>query len=155
MEVRRGIVSKTRQAISVSGGSDAGVSTKHHTSFSLDDGTTVIFNSGGPAVIRDGDQIVVAGRAKGKMIRADAYWNLTAHVRGDSGRWSSLAIGVITLLLGVVCVIAAIPSLSFPLDITGVLIIAGLILFFGGFGFYNLYKWLRIRDAVKTLDRMI
>jgi hypothetical protein len=162
MEVRRGTVSKSSHTLSVSGsggGDNTVISTKHHTNFSLDDGTTVMFSSGGPAVIRDGDQVIVAGLQSGGLMRAEAYWNITAHVRGDSGRWAKLFSAVLGLLLGLVSIIAGIFAsdymLGFPADLTSILIASALGLFFGGFGVYNAYKWLRIRAAMRALDNTL
>lgn len=118
-----------------------------------------MFSSGGPAVIRDGDQVIVAGRQQGKLIRAEAYWNLTAHVRGDSGRWARLFSAVLGLLFGLVTIVAGIFAsdymLGFPADLTSILIASALGLFFGGLGVYNAYKWLRIHRAVKALHRTL
>lgn len=160
MEVRRGTVSKSSHTLSVSGsggGDNIVISTKHHTNFSLDDGTTVMFSSGGPAVIRDGDQVIVAGWQRGGLMRAEAYRNLTAHVRGDSGRWARLLSAAFGLSFGLVCFVAGIFAsdyvLGFPADLTSILIASALGLFFCGLGVYNAYKWLRIREAVNALDR--
>lgn len=159
MEVRRGTVSKSSHTLSVSGsggGDNTVISTKHHTNFSLDDGTTVMFSSGGPAVIRDGDQVIVAGQQRGGLMRAEAYWNLTAHVRGDSGQWARLFSATLGLLFGLASIVCGIFAsdyvLGFPADLTSILIALALGLFFGGLGVYNTYKWLRIWAAVKALE---
>jgi hypothetical protein len=158
MELRRGTVSSTRHTLSLSGGgNNSGISTKHHALFSLDDGTTVVFNSGAPAIIRDGDQVVVAGKQKGRLIKADAYWNKTAHVSGNAGQWSSLLLGSFVSLLGMIAFIIGLFQPGFlvtsPLNFGDMLIAIGIGLFFSSMGFYHLYRWLRIRAAVRLLNQ--
>jgi hypothetical protein len=157
MELRRGTVSGIRHTISISGGgNNSEVSTKHHALFSLDDGTTVIFNSGGPAVIRDGDQVVVAGKQKGQLMKADAYWNRTAHVSGNAGKWSSLAIGAFVSLFGITVLIIGLLEPSFltsPLNLIEKLIAIALGISFSSMGLYFLYRWLRIRAAIRLVER--
>jgi hypothetical protein len=157
MELRRGTVSSTRHTLSLSGGgNNSGISTKHHALFSLDDGTTVVFNSGAPAIIRDGDQVVVAGKQKGRLMKADAYWNKTAHVSGNAGKWSSLLLGSFVSLFGILALIIGLFEPGFlisHLDLTEKLIAIALGLFFCSIGFYHLYRWLYISAAVRLLDK--
>lgn len=155
MEVLKGTVSSVRYSIDVYGGeNNSGVSTRHHTIFKIN-GTTVMFTSGAPAVISEGDRIVVAGRLKGRLLKAEAYLNQTAEVRGDAGMWANFALMVFCLLLGmsvlgIVLLGPFIPSLpSFDQFWTV------MVMLFGGFfcavGIYCLSRWLRIRDAVKLV----
>jgi hypothetical protein len=157
MEVCLVIPTDHLQSLSVSGGGDnTGITTKHHAIFSLDDGMTVMFASGGPAVIRDGDQVVVVGRKKGRLMKCDAYWNITAHVRGNAGRWGSLAVALFGLMFGVAILSVLfwpIYLIGFPLGFIEKLIVIGLGLFFCGAGLYHLYSWLRISNAVKALEK--
>jgi len=84
-EVVKGTASAVRYTIDVSGGRDS-VSTKHHTFFKVSE-TTVMFTSGSPPIIGNGDQLLVAGRWRGKVLVAEAYVNRTAMIRGNSGLW--------------------------------------------------------------------
>lgn len=63
---------------------------------------TVIFDSGAPPLISEGDHLVVAGRLRGRVLLADAYLNQTALVRGDSGRLTNLAATIFSVPLGAV-----------------------------------------------------
>lgn len=153
IESIKGTANAVRYTVHVSGDKD-GVSTRHHTMFKLG-ATTIIFDAGAPPVIGEGDRLVVAGRMKGRVLLADAYLNLTAGVRGDSGLWISFAGMLFFLLLGVA-------GLSWPLlwrlfpevpafERTMGWYLAAFGAFLAAIGLYNLYKWLRIRGAVKLL----
>lgn len=89
MEVVKGTAASVRYTVHVSGDRD-GVSTRHHAIFKVG-ATTVMFDSGSPPVISEGDKLVVAGRMKGRILLADAYLNSSASVRGDSGLWVNFA----------------------------------------------------------------
>jgi hypothetical protein len=65
MEVKKGTAASVRYTVHVSGNKD-GVSTRHHAIFKVGE-TTVLFDSGAPPVISEGDKLVVAGRMRGKM----------------------------------------------------------------------------------------
>jgi hypothetical protein len=158
MEIRQGKVSSTRHTLSVSGGySDTNVLTRHHAIFSLDDGTTVMFSAGGPAVVRDGDQMTVAGRQKGRVMKALAYRNETAGVKGDSGKWASLGIGFFALLFGVMALIIGLIQPRFllnqPLDFGEKLIAIVLGTSFCSVALYYFYRWLSISSAVQLIEK--
>jgi hypothetical protein len=152
-EVIKGTATGIRESIHVSG-DKSGVSTRHHTLFKVGT-TTVIFVSGGPPVIGEGDRLVVAGRRRGQqMLIADAYHNQTAGVIGNAGLWGSLVGMLVSLAMGAAFTLYAL--LSFPPGVSGVELFWRL--FLGGFGvisccvgFYSMYRWLRIRDAVRVL----
>jgi hypothetical protein len=155
MEVLKGTATGVRYTIDVSGGeNNSGVSTWHHTIFKID-GMTVMFTSGAPAVIGEGDQLVVAGRLKGRLLKAEAYVNQTAGVKGDAGMWASFAGMVFCLLLGAIALgggllwplIPWLPSLD-QLGMALAITFGGI---FCGMGLYCLYRWRRIRDAVKLV----
>jgi hypothetical protein len=156
MEVLSGKATSVRYTINVSGGeNNTSVSTWHHTIFKID-GTTVMFTSAVPAVISEGDRLVVAGRLKGRLLKAEAYVNQTAQVRGDAGMWASFAAMIFCLLLGMVALGIVLLGSLVPwlpsLDQLGII----LIMMFGGIlcgiGLYSLYRWMRIRDAVKLVS---
>lgn len=152
-EVIRGTAAGVRYTVSVSGGKD-GVSTDHHALFKLGQ-TTVMFSSGAPPVIGEGDRLIVAGRMKGNVLLADAYLNETARVRGDAGMWTNFA-GMLGLFLlaavgfGWVLLEPFVPALP-RMD--------GMLRWFVGaaaalllcVGIHCLYKWLRIRSAVQLV----
>lgn len=152
-EVVKGAASAVRSTIDVRGDRD-GVSTRHHTIFKVGD-TTVMFTSGSPPVISDGDQLLVAGRRRGKVLVAEAYINRTLMIRGNSGLWQSLIGAAIGLPLGAVGIGLAllghvIPSLPrWDLPVLLMVLVAGLLMF--GTGLLLLYRWVLIRRAVKML----
>ena len=153
MEVLKGTAAGVRYTVHVSGDKD-GVSTRHHAIFKLG-ATTVMFDAGAPPVIGEGDRLVVAGRMKGRVLLCDAYVNQTAGIRGDSGLWLSFAAMLFCLPLGVAGLSWPVLGRLFPgvsifdetlgwgLAVSGAL--------FAAVGVYNLYKWRRIRGAVKLL----
>lgn len=152
-EVIKGTATGIRESIHVSG-DKSGVSTRHHTLFKV--GTmTVIFVSGGPPIIGEGDRLVVAGRRRGRQtLIADAYHNQTAGVIGNAGLWGSLVGMLFALTMGAAFALYAL--LGFPPGASGVELFWRL--FLGGFGLisccaglYSMYRWLRIRDAVRVL----
>lgn len=152
-EVVKGATSAVRSTIDVRGDRD-GVSTRHHTIFKVGD-TTVMFTSGSPPVINDGDQLVVAGHRRGKVLVAEAYVNRTLMLRGNSGLWQSLIGAVIGLPLGAAGiglallgrVITSLPRWDLPLTL--MVLAAGLTFFVTGVLLF--YRWMLIRRAVKML----
>ena len=154
MEVLKGTAAGVRYTVHVSGDKE-GVSTRHHAHFKLGQ-MTVIFTSGSPPIISEGDQLVVAGRLKGRVLLADAYVNRTALVRGDAGLWNYLLGTLLCFVMGAAGLGRAV---LWPLIFGGaevddkwlwVMLVAGGAVF-TAFGFYSLYKWLRIRSAVKLV----
>jgi hypothetical protein len=152
-EVIRGTAAGVRYTVHVSGDRD-GVSTRHHTLFKIG-ATTVVFASDSPPVIGEGDRLVVAGQLKGAVLQADAYLNETARVKGNSGLRSNLA-GTIFGLLACVAALALILSGLLPDDPETKVVLRAVVgvfgLFCGCFGIYCLYRWLRIRDAVRLVN---
>lgn len=152
-EVVKGAASAVRSTIDVRGDRD-GVSTRHHTIFKVGD-TTVMFTSGSPPVISDGDQLLVAGRRRGKVLVAEAYVNRTLMMRGNSGLWQSLIGAAIGLPIGAAGIGLAllgpfVPSLPrWDLPLILMVLAAGLVMF--GTGLLLLYRWVLIRRAVKLL----
>ena len=159
MEVIKGTAAGVRSTIHVSGDKN-GISTRHHTIFKVGV-ATVMFTSGAPAIIGEGDQLTVAGKMKGRRILiAHAYLNQTAGVRGDAGMWANFigmvfigmvfsfllaAAGLCWVLLGPV--IPGIPHLD--AELKWLVAVAGAV--FCGFWLCCLYRWLRIREAVKLV----
>jgi hypothetical protein len=152
-EVIKGAASAVRSTIDVRGDRD-GVSTRHHTIFKVGD-TTVMFTSGSPPVISDGDQLLVAGRRRGRVLVAEAYINRTLMVRGNSGLSQSLIGAAIGLPLGAAGIGLAllgqiVPSLPrWDLPLLLMILAAGLTFFVTGL--LLLYRWVIIRRAVKLL----
>jgi hypothetical protein len=154
MEVLKGTAAGVRYTVHVSGDKD-GVSTRHHAIFKLG-ATTVMFSSGAPAVIGEGDRLVVAGRMKGKSVMlADAYRNNSASVRGDSGMWSNFVAMLICFSFGA----AGLGWLLLEPFVPWLPRLDEMLFWFvaiGGafltlWGCYCLYKWLRIRVAVRLV----
>lgn len=152
-EVIKGTATGVRESIHVSG-DKSGVSTRHHTFFKIG-ATTVIFVSGGPPIIGEGDRLAVAGRRKGRQtLVADAYVNQTAGVIGNAGMWGNVVAMLITLVMGPAFMLYALYGFAPGGD--GVeqffrVFLGAVGLIFCGAGFYSMYRWLRIRDAVKVL----
>ena len=144
-EVVKGTATAVRYTIDVRGGSDS-VSTSHHAIFKIGE-TTVLFTSGSPPIIGDGDQVVVAGRKRGKMLVAEAYLNRTAMCRGNSGLWQNL-IGA-AFLLGVGAFGLALTLPPYNLEPRFMLLGGGLL--FTVMGLLLLYRWAMIRRAVKLV----
>lgn len=153
MEVLKGTATGVRYTVHVSGGRDD-VSTRHHAIFKLGQ-LTVVFEAGSPPVISEGDQLVVAGRVRGKVLLADAYLNQTLSIRGDSGRRYNLAVMLFNLPLGGVGLALGLfwPLLVGGADmgwwVRGMVVAVGAV--FGAIGFLSLYRWLHIRRAVRLL----
>lgn len=153
MEVIKGTAAGVRYTVHVTGNRD-GVSTRHHAIFKLGQ-TTVVFDAGAPPVISEGDRLVVAGRMRGRVLQADAYLNSSASVRGDSGLWLNFA----GMLLFFVFAAAGLGWLVFEplvpwlprLDEMLFWYLAVCGTFFALCGCYNLYKWLRIRRAIRLV----
>lgn len=151
--VVKGTASSVRYTINVSGNRD-GVSTKHHTIFKVGN-TTVMFTSGSPPVIGDGDQLIVAGKLRGRVLVAEAYVNRTVMIRGDSGLWYSFIGAAIFLPVGVTALVVSLLGPLIPplphLDMVEQLMILAIGLTSFGSGLYLLYRWLLIRSAVKMV----
>ncbi|HYG12100.1 MAG TPA: hypothetical protein VD835_19290 [Pyrinomonadaceae bacterium] len=145
-EVVKGTASAVRYTIDVRGDRD-GVSTKHHTIFKVGD-TTVLFTSGSPPIIGEGDQLIVAGRKRGKMLVAEAYLNQTAMCRGNSGLWQNLIGAALALPMGAFAIAIALLGLD---DLQQRLVVLAVGLFFAVMGLVLLYRWATIRRAVKLL----
>ncbi len=146
IEVVKGVASAVRFTIDVRGNRD-GVSTKHHTIFKVGD-TTVMFTSGSPPIIGDGDQLIVAGRKRGKMLVAEAYVNRTAMIRGNSGLWQNLIGAALALPMGAIGISIALLGLDVLQQRLFVLAVG---LFFTVMGLVLLYRWATIRRAVKLV----
>jgi hypothetical protein len=150
LEVLRGTATGVRNTVDVSGTRDS-VTTRHHALFKIA-GTTVMFSSGSPPPISEGDRLVVAGRMKGRLLLADAYLNVTAGVRGDSGMLASAAFFLLMFLAAV----AGIILIRLLPDETGAYIVMevmiGVMGLFGlGYGLYSLQRWLHTRKAVRLV----
>ena len=152
-EVVKGSASAVRSTIDVRGDRD-GVSTRHHTIFKVGD-TTVMFTSGSPPVISDGDQLLVAGRRRGRVLVAEAYVNRTLMIRGNSGLWQSLIGAAIGLPIGAAGIGLALLGHIVPFlprwDLPVLLMVLAAGLTFFVTGLLLLYRWVLIRRAVKLL----
>lgn len=144
-KVVKGTATAVRYTIDVRGGGDS-VLTSHHAIFKIGD-TTVVFTSGSPPIIGDGDQLVVAGRKRGKMLVAEAYVNRTAMCQGNSGLWKNLFGAAFMLSVGAFGLALALPP--FNLEPRFMLVGGGLL--FTVMGLLLLYRWATIRRAVKLV----
>lgn len=152
-EVLKGTATGVRESIHVRGDSSS-VSTSHRTMFKIG-ATTVIFVSNGMPIISEGDRLAVAGTRRGKqLLVAFAYINQTAGVMGNAGLWSYFGGMLVSLLAGAGLLLAILLGFipggdsidQFWRVFLGVLGLTCL-----GAGFYSMYRWLRIRAAVKVL----
>jgi hypothetical protein len=155
IEMLKGTAAGVRYTVHVSGDRD-GVSTRHHAIFKVGE-TTVMFASGAPPVISEGDRIVVAGRMRGggRVLLCDAYKNTSVGVRGDSGLWLNFAGMLFAFFFGAVSLGWWLLEPFIPwlprLDETLSWFVAACGAFFTFWGFYCLYKWRRIRSAVRLV----
>lgn len=153
-EVVKGTATAVRYTIDVSGGGDNSVSTRHHTIFKIGE-TTVMFTSGSPPIISDGDQLVVAGRRRGKVLLCEAVLNRTAMIRADSGLWYNLLSAAFFLPVGVAALAWVLlePALTFlpRLELIPRLMILGIGLAAFIPGLLLLYRGVFIRRAVKLV----
>jgi hypothetical protein len=152
-EVLKGTATGVRESIHVRGDSSS-VSTSHRTMFKIGT-TTVIFVSDGMPIIGEGDRLAVAGSRKGKQVLvAFAYVNLTAGVMGNAGWWSYFG-GMLVGFLGgaglLLAILLGYVSGGNSLDQFWRVFLGALGLACFGMGFYSMYRWLRIRAAVKAL----
>jgi hypothetical protein len=152
-EVIKGTATGVRESIHVRGDSSS-VSTSHRTMFKIGT-TTVIFVSDGMPIIGEGDRLAVAGSRKGtQVLVAFAYVNLTAGVMGNAGWWSYFGGMLVGLLAGTELLLAIllgyIPGGAY-MDETWRVFLGVLSLTCFVMGFYSMYRWLRIRAAVKAL----
>jgi hypothetical protein len=152
-EVLQGTATGVRESIHVRGDSSS-VSTSHRTMFKIGT-TTVIFVSSGMPIISEGDRMAVAGTRRGKQVLvALAYINQTAGVMGNAGLWSYFGGMLVSLLGGAGLLLAILLGFIPEGDSTDqfwrvFLGVLGLVCF--GAGLYSMYRWLRIRAAVKVL----
>jgi len=153
LEVVKGPAAAVRHAVHVSGDRD-GVSTKHHATFRVGE-TTVVFASGAPPIIEEGDRLTVAGRRRGRVLLAEAYRNDTAGVRGDTGLWlnfAGMACGLLAGAAGLGGWLLNRLGLGLPdLNETFLryMVVGGALSAI--FGLYCLYAWLRVRGAVRLV----
>lgn len=151
MEVIKGTAASVRYTVNITRNKN-GISTYPHAIFKVG-ATTVMFDSASPAIIGEGDHLVVAGSVKGRGLLAEAYRNDTAGVRGDSVMWSNF-VGMVSSFLAVGLgwallepLIPALPRLD---EALWWLVSFGRA-FFTVLGLYCLYKWLRIHNAVRLV----
>jgi hypothetical protein len=88
------------------------------------------------------------------MLLAEAYLNQTVGVTGNSGLRTNLAGAIFGLLICATALVLILLGLLPDDPDTRIIlrVIVGVFsLFFGCFGFYCLYGWLRIRDAVRVV----
>ena len=100
METRRGAASGIRSAVEV-GGSNKHVSTTHVFTFQVDS-QPVLYRSGTPAIIDNGDEVIVAGALSNGLLNARAYYNVTRRVSGSSSHGGFTFFGVVFAALAVV-----------------------------------------------------
>jgi hypothetical protein len=154
MEVLKGTAAGVRYTVHVTGDKD-GVSTRHHAIFKVGE-TTVMFDSGAPPVISEGDKLVVAGHMRGKNVMlASAYKNTSVGIRGDSGLWLNFASMLLFFIFGAAGLgwLLLEPVLPWLPRLDGIFswFLAVCAAFCISWGCCCLYKWLRIREAVRLV----
>ncbi|WP_333653447.1 hypothetical protein [Dissulfurispira sp.] len=141
METIRGVASKVRNTIDVSGGD---VTTTTHICIFQLDGRTVKVKSSEPPIINEGDNVIVAGNSSGGVFYAFAYRNLTSHTEGNEGYFLMFLFGVIFPVASVM-IFSTFSNPFFgilPKIIASVFLLAGL---------YMLFRGIRVLQAVKLL----
>lgn len=103
--------------------------------------------------------MIVAGREQGRMIKAFAYRNLSMHVTGSEGEWKRLAEAFGYFLVACLFLWLSFFFL-FPLgkhqdtSDTIIGIIAGVTgIAFTCLSIYYFSRWLKVREALKMLER--
>ena len=147
MEKLRGRVSSIRHTTDVVGS----VLAPHVAIFELE-GKPVKFSSNQPAIIKIGDEVVVAGKTNKGLFEADAYQNLTTDVNGHVGFfWLPLLLGAICVVGGVFAIVNILMLLSNILDAEGLsilMVVCGIVVV----GCLMLYRATEVRKAIKSLE---
>ncbi|MGD9169819.1 MAG: hypothetical protein PVI97_07125 [Candidatus Thiodiazotropha sp.] len=144
MEILKGIVSKLRNSVEISGGgSDSIVTTTHVTIFHLD-GQPVKIKSREAVLVDESDNVAVAGKVNEGVFNAYAYINNTTGVSGNIGMGIHYFFGVVFPLAGAFSISAfSDPFFGAMPKLFG----AGFI----GVGLYMFYKGTQISKASKLL----
>ena len=124
MERLRGIASKVDSAVIEYPRSNRSKRTVHISRFQID-GRRVQFESTKRQRINEGDQMIVTGTARGGILDALAYKNLTTGFEGSQGWFVWLFIGVVFGGVGIVII----RLIDFSVATVGQIIVIGM---FGG-----------------------
>ena len=124
MQRLRGIASKVDSAVIEYPRSKYSKRTVHISRFQID-GRQVEFESTRRQRINEGDQMIVAGTARGRILVALAYKNLTTGFKGSQGWFMWFFIAVLFGGVG----IAIIRMIDVRVDTVGLIIVVGI---FGG-----------------------
>ncbi|MGL6260077.1 hypothetical protein [Vibrio sp. WXL210] len=144
MKILKGVVSKLRNTVEISGGGrDSSVSTTHVMIFQLD-GQPVKIKSSEVVLIDESDNVAVAGKVNDGVFHAYAYINNTTGVSGNIGMGIHYIFGLIFPIVGAFVIsefsdpfFGALPKLI------GAVFIGG--------GLYMFYKGTQISNASKLL----
>ncbi|EHE6926753.1 hypothetical protein [Vibrio cholerae] len=144
MDILKGVVSKLKSTIEISGGGrDSSVTTTHVTIFHLD-GQPVKIKSREAVIVDNSDTMTVAGKVRNGVFNAYAYINNTTGVSGNIGLAIHYFFGIVFPFAG----LFAINTFSDPFfGVIPTILGAGFI----GVGLYMFYKGTQISKASKLL----
>ncbi|MEH8208091.1 hypothetical protein [Aeromonas veronii] len=143
MDILKGVVSKLRNTVEISGGGrDSGVTTTHVTIFHLD-GQPVQLKSREAVLVDENDNVAVAGKVNNGIFNAYAYINNTTGVSGNIGMGIHFFFGIVFPVAGAFAINAFSDPFFGPMP---KLIGAGFI----GIGLYMLYKGIQISNASRA-----
>lgn len=144
MEFRKGIATKVRNTVNISGGGKNGiVSTTHITLFYIDN-MPIKLASPQPSFINENDEISVSGKIKNGFFIALAHENITTGTSGDNGAIGKMIFGSLFPIVGITIFKVFGDDFFgyFPVAIGSAFILIGL---------YLLYSGLEIFSAKKNL----
>ncbi len=144
MDVIKGVVSKLRNSVEISGGgNDSGVTTTHVTVFQIK-GQPVKVKSREAVLVDESDIVAVSGKISNGVFNAYAYINHTTGVTGNTGIGIHYFFGLVFSLVGAFVIyrysgpyFGVLPMVSG----TGLIMI----------GLYTVYKGTQISNASKLL----
>jgi hypothetical protein len=145
MIIKKGIATKVRSTVEISGGGNDGHVTTTHISLFQIEGQQIKIKSNEPPIIDENDTVAVAGRLKSGIFSAYAYKNLTTGVSGNEGMLTIFLFGLIMPAAG----IFAFYSFSDPFFGIFPKVIGAVFIFFG---LYMFNRGMRIREASGVLE---
>lgn len=144
MELVQGTVKILQSTVSLSGGGkDSSVTTTHIYILEIN-GQTIKFEFYDPAIISDGDNIIVVGKQKNGVIEAVIYYNETRNIRYYNYSKTILIVSLILLLIGF--------GFGIILGREDGIIFGGIFL---AVGLIFVYKYLTLREAITKLERYV
>ncbi|CAG0996818.1 hypothetical protein [Geobacter sp.] len=144
MELVQGTVKILQNTVSLSGGGkDSSVTTSHIYILEIN-GKTIKFDFYDPAIISDGDNIIVVGKQKNGVVEAAIYYNVTRNIRYYNYSKTILIVSLILLSIGL--------GIKITFDRDEGILFGGM---FIALGLTFVYKYLTLREAITKLERYV